>query len=199
MIPKALTRSYAPAVGAIVICIMLAHMVAPDQYNWTIHSISQLAAQGYGQAWLMRAGFILFGALVLLAGAGRIRADRRHWYREAAIMLYGLAILLSGIFSTSSFLDGAPFSAAHARWHTIFATTAGVALSLGILLFALTDRPRSRQLAHLVTLVLITLLSALFGATPAAAGVFQRLLWIVGFGWLVFLGSMGLSSAAQEQ
>jgi hypothetical membrane protein len=43
----------------LVIFLILA---APQAYNWQQHSISQLGAQGYADAWIMRLGFIGFGA-----------------------------------------------------------------------------------------------------------------------------------------
>lgn len=190
--------SYSPAVAVIVAIIFLAHLIAPQAYDWQVNSISQLAAQGYAQAWLVRAGFISFGILVQLAGIGRIRANRPRWYREVPIMLYGLAILLSGVFSTNPFIQGAPFSETEAGLHTVFATTAGVALSAAMLLFALTDAPTSRRLIHAVALALIMLLSFLFGALPEAAGAIQRLLWVVGFAWLIYLGSATPSMVQTE-
>ncbi len=164
-----------------------------------MNSISQLAAQNYAQAWLVRAGFISFGILVQLAGIGRIRADRSRWYREVPIMLYGLAILLSGIFSTNTFIRGVPFSETEAGLHTVFATAAGIALSAAMLLFALTDTPASSRLIHAVALVLIMLLSFLFGALPEAAGAIQRLLWVVGFAWLIYLGSAAPASVQTNE
>ncbi len=56
-------------------------------------------------------------------------------------MLYGLSILLAGIFSTEPFIEGVPYSLQEARLHSIFATSAGVMLTLATLLYALTDAP----------------------------------------------------------
>jgi len=182
-------RSYAHAVAFVTLFILFAHLVVGEPYLWYRNSISQLAGQAYAHAWIMRAGFIGFGVLVQIAGVGRVRAAHRYWYREVPIMLYGLAILLSGIFSTSPFIEGVPYSEQEARLHTVFATAAGIALSVAILLFAFTDAPSSRRVVHAIALVLITTLSILFNALPTISGAIQRLLWIVGFAWLVYLGS----------
>ena len=106
-------------------------------------------------------------------------------------MLYGLAILLSGIFSTEPFIEGIPYSLQEAQLHTICATGAGLMLMLATLLYALTDAPPRRRIVHWVALALITLVSFAFGALPAIGGMLQRLLWVLGFAWLAYLGTGG--------
>lgn len=176
-----LARSYFSSVAYILVFIVLAHLLAPDEYVLYRNSISQLAGQGYDLAWVMRAGFIAFGILVLIAGVGRIGIDRGRVYREFPIMLYGLAILMSGIFSTNPFIEGVPYSEAEAQLHTVFATAAGVALSVGILLVALTEATKTRSVIHWIALVLTALLSMMLGNLPMVMGAFQRALWAVGF------------------
>jgi hypothetical membrane protein len=182
-------KNYNIAVLYILLLLIAAHIAAPETYHWQQHTISQLGAQAYSNAWIMRLGFIGFGALVQIAGVTRMRLTPRLWYRELPIMLYGLAILLAGIFSTEPFVEGVPYSLQEARLHSLFATTAGVMLTLATLLYALTDAPRSRRIVHWIALALITLVSFLFGSLPAIGGMLQRLLWAVGFSWLVYLGT----------
>lgn len=182
-------KSYAPAVAFIAFALIMAHLLVGEPYVWSRHSISQLAAQGYANAWMMRMGFIGFGCLVLIAGIGRIRDARRYWHRETAIMLYGLAILFTGVFSTVPFVEGVAYSLQEARLHSFLATAAGAALSIGILLFAVSDEPKPRRLVHGIGLLLVIGLSFLFGVLPTISGVIQRLLWAAGFAWLIYLGS----------
>jgi len=42
---------------------------------------------------------------------------------------------------------------------------------------------------HWIVLALISLISIAFGAMPATGGAIQRVLWAVGFAWLVYLGT----------
>ncbi len=182
-------KSYRLAVGYIVVLVLIAHVVVGEGYVWYRHSISQLAGQGYARAWIMRAAFIGFGVLVQLAGIGRIRAARRHGYRELPIMAYGLCILASGIFSAPPFVEGISYSAPEAQLHTLFASAGGWALTAGIFLYLLTDAPNERKIVHAVALVLTMGMAGAFFALPAASGAFQYLLWLVGFAWLAYLGS----------
>jgi hypothetical membrane protein len=175
------------AVTFIVFVILAAHIAAVAPYSWRDNTISELASQGYEQAWIMRAGFIGFGALVIIGAMQRTRSRRPLWYREIPLVLYGLAILLSGIFSTKPFMPDVGYSGLESHLHSIMATHAGVGISLGILLYMLSDNSARGKIVHMVTLVLIVVLSALFGMSTAGAGVVQRFLYAVGFAWLIYI------------
>lgn len=190
-------QSYRFAVAYITIFIIIAHLVVGEPYLWYRNSISQLAGQAYPYAWIMRLGFIGYGVLIQIAGISRIRAGGRYRYREIPIMLYGLAILLTGVFSAEPFVEGVPYSEREAQLHGLIASVAGVFLSTGILLYMLTDTPDSRRVVHTIALVLVVGIAAAFFALPALAGALQRLLWVVGFVWLVYLGS-GTTPSQEE-
>ncbi len=193
-------KSYRFAIIYIVVFIIAAHLTVGEQYLWYRHSISQLAGQAYSNAWIMRAGFIGFGVLVQIAAIGRIRATGGYWYRELPIMIYGLSILASGIFSASPFIEGVPYSEQEAELHTFFATAAGI-ITFAELLYMLTESSKSRKAVHAIALFLTISASALFFALPMASGAVQRLLWIIGFSWLVYLGSgaaLNVETASME-
>ena len=99
-----------------------------------------------------------------------MRLKPRLWYREAPIMLYGLAILLSGVFSTEPFIEGVPYSPQEARLHSICATAAGAMLTLATLLYTLTDTPPRRRAVHWVALALITGISLAVRDTASDRG-----------------------------
>lgn len=187
-------KSYRLAVAFITMIILIAHFVVGEPYLWYQNSISQLAGQAYAKAWIMRAGFIGFGLLIQVAGIRRLRAAGRYWYRELPLLLYGLSVLASGIFSTTPFIEGVPYSEREAQLHSLFATAGGIALSTGILLFMLTDTPNSRRAVHAIALFLTFGLSLLLPVLSQVMGALQRLLWTVGFAWLVYLGSSATHS-----
>jgi hypothetical protein len=175
------------AVVYIVIIILIAQAVAPGSYVWRNNTISQLAAQRYAQAWIMRAGFIGFGALVALGAVRRYRAQPSRAYRDWPLLLYGLGMALAGVFSARSWVDAVAYSPGEAGLHSLMATLAGVGISLAALLSWIRDPGPRRDVWHLVAFALMMLLSALFGMVTRGAGVVQRCLYIVGFAWLVYI------------
>lgn len=49
------------AVSFLGASLLAAHLAAPESYSWQTDTISELAAQDYDKAWIMRTGFIGFG------------------------------------------------------------------------------------------------------------------------------------------
>jgi hypothetical protein len=137
----------------------------------------------------MQAGFIGFGLLLNLGFAQKFIAAQKVSYPDLLIMLYGLAILFSGIFSTAPFIQGVSYSVQESNLHSFFATTAGISFSLGIFYRLVTAPTPSEKWLHTIFLVLVMGTSLLFGLSengllPVAKGIVQRSLYLVSFIWL---------------
>ena len=174
------------AVIWIVVMIVIAHAVAPSTYHWREHTISQLAAQRYALAWIMRAGFVGFGGLVVIGALQRLRRARATAYRDLPLLAYGLAMALAGIYSTRFWVLAVCYSPREASLHSAMATLAGVALSLAVLLCWLRDLRTGHRGWHGVALIGILGLSLAFGLAGRRAGLVQRALYLVGFAWLIY-------------
>jgi hypothetical membrane protein len=177
----------------IVIVILIAHILAPEAYDWKRNTISELAAQGYRHKWIMQIGFIGFGVLLSVGVLQNIRQERNYRFRQFPLLIYAIGILLAGIFCTRPFVDGIPYSEVEARLHSSFASIAGFALSAAMLLYFLTDQSR-RRILHAISLVLVLGLSITFGLASSYAGIVQRILYLVGFSWLIFIYNSPISS-----
>lgn len=172
------------------ICVILvAQFAAPSTYQWTVHSVSELASQGLPTQWIMQAGFIGFGLLINLAFVLKFRRAGHLVWPDLLIMLYGASILLAGIFSTAPYLQGLPFSEPESRLHSLFATLAGVAFSIAILIYTI-QAGRQGWWLHAIFLVLVMGLSAAFGMAEngqiaIGRGIVQRSMYLVSFAWLI--------------
>ena len=175
----------------IVIVILIAHILAPEAYDWKRNTISELAAQGYRHKWIMQIGFIGFG--VLLSVGVLQNSLRNYRFRQFPLLIYAIGILLAGIFCTRPFVDGIPYSEVEERLHSSFASIAGFALSAAMLLHFLTDHSR-RRIIHAISLILVLGLSIAFGLVSSYAGIVQRILYLVGFSWLIFIYNSPISS-----
>lgn len=171
--------------------IILAHFFAPPGYLWTQNSISELALQGHTYKWIMQAGLIGFGVLVMLAVGQTIFKTRKMIYALLPVALYGFAVLLSGIFCAAPIDPAISYSVSEAQLHSALATTAGLSLSLAILwrIFAAANEREKR--VHTIFLIAVIGLSMLFGMAENGTiaigkGIVQRMLYLCGFFWLVY-------------
>jgi hypothetical membrane protein len=183
-------RVFAVAVIYFISVIIIAHFFTPVGYDWTQNTISDLAAQGHSYKWIMQAGLVGFGSTLIL-GVVRYFKTYPKSYFLFFVAVYGQFILLSGIYCTAPIDSTIPFSIQESSLHSLFATIAGISMSIGILwqVFAIVN-DRERWL-RLVFLILIGGLSGLFGLIENGTllldkGIVQRVLYLVGLIWLVY-------------
>ena len=184
-------KPFTLAVTYWIVVIILAHSFVPPGYRWTQNTISELASQGHTYQWIMQAGLMGFGLLVMLAVALTGFKAKKMILPLIPVALYGLAIFLSGIYCAAPIDPSIAYSSSEAELHSAFATLAGLSLSVGILwrIFLMADG--REKLAHTLFLFGVIGFSVLFGLTeseilPISKGIVQRFLYLSGFAWLIY-------------
>lgn len=177
------------AVAYFGLIIVVAHFFAPAGYDWTANTISQLAAQKYEYAWLMRAGFIGFGLLLGVAILLKLNIGKQADYSSYLIIGYALCILLSGIFSAPPVSPDVEFNVSESQYHSIFATVAGVLFTAGILWHLIAYAQPDQRSFDIVLFMLVAMFSGLLGMSAnghlaIGFGLLQRGLYAVSFIWL---------------
>lgn len=177
------------SVISFVLIIIVAHGFAPSDYVWWQRTISELAAQNLPLAWIMRAGFISFGIMLVAQVLWSFKHREVPIFVGTALIGYGLSMLATGVWSTVyPGLSGVVNEQA-GQLHSFFATSAGVMLTLAIVC-AIWLTPNSQlKSVHLLFLLAVIGFSVLFGLLPAYQGIFQRLLYLSGLTWLGFVFS----------
>lgn len=184
-----LKTSYLPVIATLlfITIILVAQTLTPITYTWTHNTVSELASQGYRNKWLMQLGFISFGLLLSSAALTTLTNHVRTWLTELPLIVYALSIVMTGIWCTAPFIPDQPYDLTQARLHSVFATTAGIAFSVALIMHMLIDPVIKRKYLHLTCLVLVISTSAAFGLATTHTGVIQRLLYASSFLWLIFV------------
>lgn len=183
-------RPFLTAVTYFLIVIVISHLLPPPTYDWTLNTISDLGSQGHAYKWIMQAGFIGFG-LILIAGMVHHFCLNTKSYFLFFVGAYGLSILLTGVFCAASITPLIPSNVWEANLHSIFATVAGISLSLGILWQVIVSSSARDRWTRLLFLLFITGVSGLFGLSEnhilmLDKGVIQRILYLIGLIWLIY-------------
>ncbi|MCA9934346.1 MAG: DUF998 domain-containing protein [Ardenticatenaceae bacterium] len=181
---------FAFSVCYFVVVIIIAHLFVPPAYSWRLNTISDLAAQGLPNQWIMQLGFIGFGVLLTAAFVGKFAAARKVFSPDLFVVLYGLAVLMSGFFSARPFLADMPYSVQEDTLHSLFAQAAGILFTLGILFHLIVAASPQEKQFHTVFLFLVVGASILFKLDETAVlhlgqGLVQRVLYLVSFMWLL--------------
>ncbi len=179
-----------------VVVIITAHFFMPPEYHWTRNTVSDLAAQGLKYQWIMQLGFIGFGLLLNIGFVSKFISAKKVFYPDLLIMIYGLAVLLTGIFSTEPFLEGVRFSVQEANLHSTFAQVAGLFFSIAILTYLIISPDPKLKLFHTIFLAFVLGISILFGMVEndiihLGGGLIQRTLYLVSFVWLLLAQVIG--------
>lgn len=151
-------------------------------YDWTLHSVSELAGQDTRNAWIMRGGLFALGLASIVGYAA---------YRPRFNLLFaafGLFIAMSALFPHKPFVAGRPFSEALDQVHSVFASLGGLCAVLGFVLKARVAGTRPCALAYAVIAIAYTLLPLLMFSVPSLQGLFQRLLFVSYAAWVLVDG-----------
>jgi hypothetical membrane protein len=189
------------AVAYFIAVIVIAHFFTPPTYDWTQNTISDLGSQGHVYKWIMQAGFIGFG-LILTAGVVYHFRRNTKLYFLFFVAVYGLSILITGIFCAASIDPSIPYSVSEAQTHSMFATIAGISMSLGIVWQVVVSSNSRDRWTRLAFLFLVMGVSGLFGLAEnhivaLDKGIVQCGLYLVGLMWLVY--EERLISLVEEQ
>jgi hypothetical protein len=180
-----LTKYNWTSVGLFVVFIIVAHFITTNPYDWRANTISELASQNYKYRWIMKIGFILFGAILAVGITNKLINGNARLLTELPILIYGLAILVSGLFSTKPIVSGIEYSELESQIHSYSAQIAGVAFSFGLLIHGITETNPNLKIIHFLTFLFVVGLSVLFGIINTDIGIIQRAMYLGSFIWLL--------------
>ncbi len=163
-----------------VFFIILAHVFATNNFDFSKNTISDLGAQAYDRKWIMQIGFLLFGITVVVG-----IFLNGFSVRTLPILIYALCVALTGIFCTKPFFQVNTFSQTQSSLHSLFAQIAGISFSIGILMQLFYEMEKPMKTAHFIFFLLVIGFSASFGVLKNYQGIAQRLLYLVSFIWFV--------------
>ena len=186
------------AVTYFILIIVVAHFFAPQNYTFTQNTISELASQGHMYKGIMQTGLIGFGAVLIFGILGYFKCFPKKYFL-IFVAVYGVSILLSGIYCTAPIDSTVSYSVQESNLHSLFASIAGFSMSAGILWQVFASLNERERWMRIVFLILIGGLSGLFGLVENGMmmldkGSIQRVLYLVGLIWLVFEEQMLLAT-----
>jgi hypothetical membrane protein len=171
-----------PAYAALVIVMFALPFFSVDQYSIREHTLSELGAQGAPNAWVMNVVFAALGCASVLDGWPRLRG---LWLHRACLVVFGVALFLVALFLHAPIPADAPVSTSEDEWHSTFSGLAGAAfVALAVATFFAGTGGRERWFGPAVA-VFASVMSILVFQVPGYAGIWQRLLFLVSFGWLI--------------
>jgi len=165
-------------ISIIVLAILIGPLFSPPEFSWIRHSTSEQAGQQMAGAWIMRIGFIGYGAATLTAAL--INWSTRPFVR-AALTLFGLGLLGTAIWSNASILPGVS-SDIHEDWmHSVASGVVGTAFAAACAAQLFAPGGTRRDMLAWAGLAVSVVFPMAMIELPELRGLIQRIMFGVSF------------------
>jgi len=165
-------------ISIIVLAILIGPLFSPPEFSWIQHSTSEQAGQNMTGAWVMRIGFVGYGAGTLIAAI--VDWGSRPFVR-AALILFGIGLCGTAIWSNASILPGLS-SDIHEDWlHSVASGVVGTAFAGACAARLFAPGGTRRDLLAWGGLVVSVVFPLAMGAMPEFRGLIQRVMFGVSF------------------
>lgn len=152
-----------------------------DGYSLLSNTTSHLGAQGSPHAWVMNLVFLGMGATAIwITYATRIRYD------QVIGGVFGGSLMVTAVFRHAPLMAGKPADVLQDQLHSIVASATGLSFILLAMGHGVMSAGRQRT-GGFALAAFATLISVCMAAFPSIAGLLQRVLFVVAFGWLFFV------------
>jgi hypothetical membrane protein len=181
------TKKGIMVLAAAYILVLLVMFVLPlfsvPDYSIIRNTLSELGAQSSPHAWIMNITFVSLAIGSVIAGWAYFEGFTLH---RIALVLFGISLVLTALFNNSPVDPDIRYNITEAGFHVYFACTAVLSFTiLSIATSLIMERQLERLLAVAAGLSAI-ILSVLTSESYQLAGVWNRLLFIIPFGWMIF-------------
>jgi hypothetical membrane protein len=171
------------ASALLLIVMFVLPLIGMPEYSVIQNTLSDLGAQSAPYAWVTNFIFILLAAGAVIAGW---RYYDGHLFHRIILLIFGLSLTLAALLNDAPVGKTAHYNTGEAGWHAYFESTSLLAF---IILSLSTTLMRERQGGRILSVasgILVIFLSVLMSETDHLAGVFQRLIFIIMSGWLIY-------------
>ena len=151
-------------------------------YSLIRNTLSDLGAQSAPNAWIMNSVFVSLAAGSVIAGWEYFEG---FMLQRIILVQLGISLILMAFFNHAPVIPDVKFNIREDGWHAYFECTAIFSFIILCLTTSfIVERPHKRLLAR-TTGISVIFLSFLMSETGQLAGVWQRLMFIISFGWMI--------------
>lgn len=166
----------------LVVMLVLPYYSTPN-YSITSNTTSHLGAQGSPHAWLMNIIFILLGLTSIVSGW---RALKTYFFHRLLLLVFGVSLIGAGIFRHAPITEGVTVDIFQDQMHSVFASITGFSFTLLAISAAFIVPTLIEKIIALTIGLIASLFSYLMFELPEYMGIFQRLIFLTAFSWMIW-------------
>jgi hypothetical protein len=167
----------------LILVMFLLPFFTEQGYSIIRNTTSQLGAQHTQNAWLMNFTFALMGLSSIYAGWTHYH---EYWMHKILLLSFGLSLVLTAIYSHAPINALVSYSIREDELHSLFASTTGFSFTLLAIATGFIKQGTKNKLLPIAIGIIATLLSMMMFTIENYMGIWQRMIFIVSFGWLIY-------------
>lgn len=168
------------------ITIFIAERTAPEEYSEKLNTISELGCQTYENRAIMQWGFKGFGLILFFGIIVNVNESLKELYFSIPLMFYSIFMFLSGIFSTKPFEHLVFYSIKESKINAFFTQVADLSFALLIVMKLIMETGVANRIINISILVFTLYTSVQSGRNIDNKGVYQRIMYLGCFFWLIY-------------
>jgi hypothetical membrane protein len=166
----------------LLVMFILPFYSAPE-YSIICNTLSQLGAQNAPNAWIMNFTFVSLGTGSIIGGWKYFEG---FVFQRLFLILFGLSLSLAAFFNHAPINTLTQFQISEDGWHSYFIFITGLTFIIMTVSSALIPEKQAERHLTIITGIAAIFLSVLMTRAPQLAGVWQRLFFIISFGWMIY-------------
>ena len=157
-----------------------------DEYSIVKNTTSQLGAQATPNAWIMNITFIALGLASIAAGWKFLK---NYWLQRIILIVFGASLVLSAFYRHAPIDITLDYNNRQHQIHSVFASVTGFSFTLFAFSMAFIFKHMYDRWTAMLVGIFAILLSILMFSIADFAGIWQRMIFIMSFGWLIYVFS----------
>lgn len=147
------------------------------------NTLSDLGAQSTAGSWIINSILVVLGFSSVISGWGFFKG---FVFQRVILLLFGLSIVLSAFFNHAPVNPAISYNISEDGWHKYFACITWIFFAILAFSTALMHKKQTDRSLAFIAGISAVLLSLLSSEAAQTAGIWQRLLFIISFGWMIY-------------
>jgi hypothetical membrane protein len=171
----------------LLVMFILPLFTAPG-YSISRDTLGELGAQFTPHAWIMNFVFVSLSLCSVIAGWRYFEGSFIH---RIVLVLFGISLALSAFFNHAPLNHEIKYNIIEDGWNIYFTGTASLSfiiLSIATSLILEKQHDRLLAIAAGISAIIISILTT---EADQYAGIWQRLMFIISFGWMIYIFRSG--------
>lgn len=176
-------RFILPAFVLLLFVMFILPFFSTTNYSIISHTTSHLGAQGAPYAWVMNLVFLIIGLACIIEAQLYLKT---FWVQKLLLTIFGIGFLMTAYFQHAPIDTSIFYDVFEDKMHSISASIIGFSFTLFAFSAAFIETNTRRRVIALVVGFFSTGLSILMFSLNSFSGLWQRLIFIISFIWIIY-------------